>query len=350
MATSILDTTLRDGSYAIDFQFTAQDTAVIAQSLEEAGVDIIEIGHGVGLGASEKGYGRAAESDEDYLIAASKVLKRAKFGMFCIPGIGSLDDVKMAADLGAGFIRIGTNVTEVEQSQPFIEEAKKLGLYVSANFMKSYVTPPEEFAQLAIQTKEYGSDIVCVVDSSGGMLASELKAYFEAVQAVTDIPLGFHGHDNLGLAVAHSLSAIEMGATVVDASLQGFGRSSGNAATELLVAAMDRMGVDTGIDMLQIMDIGEKYIKPLIRGNGLSSLDMVTGYAQFHSSYMSTIRKYASKYNVDPRLLIIELCKRDKINAPDELVESIASGISTKADSPLTSRFDFAAYHGDEQR
>lgn len=350
MKASILDTTLRDGSYAIDFQFTAQDTAIIAKGLEDAGVEIIEIGHGVGLGASEKGYGKAAETDEDYFKAAADVLTTAKFGMFCIPGIATLDDVDLAADMGAGFIRIGTNVTEVSNSEKFIERAKKRGLYVSANFMKSYVMPPKEFAQMAIQTQKYGSDILCVVDSSGGMLPSELRAYFEAVQEVCDIPLGFHGHDNLGLAVAHSLSAVDMGAALVDSSLQGFGRSSGNAATELLVAGLHRMGVETGIDMLMLMDMGEKYIKPLIQRRGMSSLDMVTGYAQFHSSYMKTIRKYASKYNVDPRLLIIRVCERDKVNAPEDMVEEVAAGICVKTDQPLTSRFDFAAYHGDEQR
>jgi len=350
MQAQILDTTLRDGSYAIDFQFTAQDTSIIAKGLEQAGVDIIEVGHGVGLGASKRGYGEAAETDETYLTAAANVLTKAKFGMFCIPGIATLEDVDMCADLGAGFIRIGTNVTEVEKSEKFIERAKKHGLFVSANFMKSYVLPPEEFAKHAVQTKEYGSDILCVVDSSGGMLPSELKAYFEAVQAVCDIPLGFHGHDNLGLAVAHSLSALEMGAILVDASLQGFGRSAGNAATELIVAGMKRMGMETAVNMLELMDLGEKYIKPLIRSQGMSSLAMVTGYAQFHSSYMGTIRKFASKYNIDPRQLIIEVCKIDKVNAPEDLVDRVAAGITQKADQPLTSRFDFAAYHGDEQR
>ncbi|NDV22207.1 4-hydroxy-2-oxovalerate aldolase [Desulfovibrio sp. JC022] len=349
MKTQILDTTLRDGSYAIDFQFTAQDTAVIAKELELAGVDIIEVGHGVGLGASEKGFGKAFETDRDYLAAAGKVLTRAKYGMFCIPGIAELEDIDMAADMGAQFIRIGTNANDISSSEAFIARAKKHGLFVSANFMKSYVLEAEDFAEKAKQTQEYGSDVLCVVDSSGGMLSSELKSYFEAVQSICDIPLGFHGHNNLGLAVAHSVQAVEMGAAIVDTSLQGMGRSAGNAATELVVAALDRMGIETGVDMLRVMDVGEKYVKPLIRGNGLSSLDMVTGFAQFHSSYMSTIRKYASKYNIDPRILIIELCKVDKVDAPEDLVESIASGISEKTTPPLTSRFDFTAYHGNEQ-
>lgn len=346
---TILDTTLRDGSYAANFQFTAQDTAVIARALEDVGVTLVEIGHGVGLRASQKGFGKAAATDREYLAAAADVLTRAKFGMFCIPGVGELEDVDMAADLGAGFIRIGTNVTEVRASEPFIERAKKRGLFVSANFMKSYTLPPAEFAQLAKVTQGYGSDILCVVDSAGGMLAADVHSYFQAVRGVCDIDLGFHGHNNLGLAVAHSLLAVELGAVVVDSSLQGLGRSSGNAATELLAAALDRMGVDTGIDLLGVMDVGEQLVKSLVLTRGLSSLDMVMGYAQFHSSYMGVIRKYACKEGVDPRRVIIDLCKQDKVNAPEALVACIAASIGEKTSEPLTSRFNFTAYHGNEQ-
>jgi len=346
---NILDTTLRDGSYAVDFQFTTQDTAVIAKALEDVGVDIVEIGHGVGLGASRKGFGEAAATDAEYLQAAGEVLSRAHYGMFCIPGVATLEDVDMAADLGARFIRIGTNVTEVRTSEPFIARAKRHGLFVSANFMKSYALPPEQFARHARESQAYGADVVCVVDSAGGMLASDLVSYFGAVRAVCDIGLGFHGHNNLGLAVAHSLLAVELGATVVDSSLQGLGRSSGNAATELVVAGLMRMGVETGVDLLGVMDAGEILIKPLLHASGLSSLDMVMGYAQFHSSYMGLVRQHAGRQRVDPRRLIIELCKRDKVNAPEALVKEVAAGIEKKMDQPLTSRFNFAAYHGNEQ-
>lgn len=345
----LIDTTLRDGSYAIDFKFTARDTAVLCQELERAGLRMIEIGHGVGLGASESGKGQAAESDEGYLKAAAEVLSEAKFGMFCIPGIARLDHVDLAARYGMGFIRIGTNVADVDSSEPFIARAKKHGMFVSANFMKSYATPPEEFAQMGRLTQKFGSDVLCIVDSAGGMLSSEVDAYFRAVQDVCDIPLAFHGHNNMGLAVAHSLRAVELGAIIIDGSLQGLGRSSGNAPTEILVAALDRMGLNPGIDPLAVMDLGDTYIRPLMRRCGHPSLDVVTGYAQFHSSYMGVIHKYSSKYGVDPRRLIIELCRQDRVNAPEELVESIAARIEGKAPNLLTARFGFADYFGNEQ-
>ncbi len=345
----ILEVTLRDGSYAINFQFTATDTSVIASALEQAGFDLIEIGHGVGFRASTKGHGEAAETDEAYLKAAAESLKKAKFGMFCIPGIAELEDVDMAAEYGMGFIRIGTNVNDVEKSAPFIERARKHGMYVSANFMKSYASSPREFAQKARLSRQYGSDVVYVVDSAGGMLPSDVEAYFKAVRDVTDVPVAFHGHDNLGLAIGNTLKAVELGAELVDSSLQGMGRSAGNAATEMLVVVLRKIGMNLGIDPIAVMDAGEKYVRPLIRRRGVSSLDVVTGDAQFHSSYMSIIRKFASRYRVDPRLLIQELCKVDKVNAPVDLVEKLAQRIQSEHTEVFTARFEFDEYFGHEQ-
>ncbi|MBI4061177.1 MAG: 4-hydroxy-2-oxovalerate aldolase [Elusimicrobia bacterium] len=345
----LLDTTLRDGSYAINFQFTARDTAVIGAELEKAGLELIEIGHGVGLRASELGMGRAAETDEAYLKAAADSIKKAKWGMFCIPGIAKLEDVDLAAEYKMGFIRIGTNVGEVEKSEAFIARAKKHGMYVCSNFMKSYTLEPKKFAEQAKLSRTYGADLVCVVDSAGGMLQGELESYFRAVQAVCDVPLGFHGHDNLGLAVANSLRAVELGAAVVDSSLQGMGRSAGNAATENLVAALKRSGRDAGVDLLKVLDIGEKYIKPLIRRRGLGSLDVIAGYALFHSSYMGLIRRFSSKYRVDPRKLIIEVCAVDLVSPSAELVESVAKKLKPETDEVYTAKYDFDEYYGEEQ-
>src|SRR3990172_3934942 len=153
----LMDVTLRDGSYVINFQFTANDTALIARALEEVGFDLIAVGHGIGWGAAEHGMGQAAETDENYMRATADVLKRANWGMFCIPGIAALKHVDLAANYGMHFIRIGTNVQEVHSSKPFIERAKKHGMFVCANFMKSYCSSPEEFAQAAKQSAEYGS-------------------------------------------------------------------------------------------------------------------------------------------------------------------------------------------------
>lgn len=345
----VLDTTLRDGSYAINFQFTANDTAIIAAALENAGVRWIEVGHGVGLNASSRGHGQAVETDEAYLEATAGALTSAKWGMFCIPGIAELEHVDMAAEYGMSFIRIGTNVAEVDQSEPFVRRAKEHGMYVSANFMKSYTMPPREFAQMAKLTQNYGSDVLCVVDSAGGMMRTEVEAYFRAVRDACDMPMAFHGHNNLGLAVSHSLLAAELGAVAIDGSLQGMGRSAGNAPTEMLVASLHRMGYETGIDMLELLDVGAKYVRPLIRRQGHNMLDTVCGFSQFHSSFMGVIRQFSSAYRVDPRRLIIALCEHDRVNAPEPLVEELASQLAGEQDEVFSGRFDLSSYFGHEQ-
>jgi 4-hydroxy-2-oxovalerate aldolase len=346
----ILDTTLRDGSYAINFQFTVSDTELICAALEKAGIELIEIGHGVGLNASRvPGAGEAAQTDAEYLEAAARTLTKAKFGMFCIPGVARLEDVDMAAATGMGFIRIGTDVARMEESEPFIARAKKHGLYVSANFMKSYVTAPREFAQKAALSQKFGSDLLCVVDSAGGMMPEELEEYFRAVRDACDVPLGFHGHENLGMAVANTLRAVDLGAAVVDTSLQGLGRSSGNASTELVIAALARKGIDVGIHPLTVLDIGEKYIKPLITRRGLESTDVIAGYSLFHSSFMGVIKKFSTKYKIDPRKLIIGVTQHNRVSAPEALVEKVAKEISVTSDEVFIARYRLDQYYGNEQ-
>lgn len=321
----VLECTLRDGSYAIDYQFTAEDTAIIAAGLEDAGFRFIEIGHGLGLNASNTGEGIAAATDEEYLKAASSVLKKAKFGMFFIPGIGREEDLEMAADYGMGFVRIGTNAPEVEKAEKYIKLAKRLGMIISSNLMKSYALSPEELAGKAKLVEEWGADIVYIVDSAGGMLPKDIKDYIEAVKVETkNIEIGFHAHNNLSLAVANTLAAIEAGATMVDSCLQGMGRSAGNTQTEILVIVLEKLGYDLGINPIKVMDLGKKLINPLMHRAGIDPIDVTSGYALFHSKFLKNIYKVANRYGLDPRELIIESSKRSVVNVPEELVMSLA--------------------------
>ena len=334
------------------FQFTKMDTFYLCRKLESVGIRYIEIGHGLGLGAYRMGGSySAAASDKDYMEAARDGLTRAKFGMFCIPGIANLDDIDIASDHGMHFLRVGIDVSEVEKTSTFIERAKKNGMLVATNYMKSYVVSPREFAGKARISKEYGTDIVYLVDSAGGMLPKEVESYIDVLNDLVEIDFGYHGHDNLGLAVANSLVCYEKGARFIDASLQGLGRSAGNASTEQVVLALARYGKETGIDILDLVDLGFEEIQPILKGIGKNPIDLVAGYALFHSSYMPTIRKYANKYSVDPKLLIIELCKINRVEAPDALVEKLAIDLKSESKDKklLVSKYHMEEYLVDEQ-
>lgn len=323
----ILDTTLRDGSYANDFQFTAGQTKALCRELEASGIPLIEIGHGVGLNAGNAGHRSAIATDEEYMRAASEACEDSHWGMFCIPGKATLDDVRLAGKYGMDFIRIGTNITEVEESQEFIEVAKSEGMFVSANFMKSYARAPEIFAEKAAMSEGYGSDMVYIVDSAGGMLPERLNSYLEAVRERTDIPVGFHGHDNLGLAVANSLTMVNSGAFVIDTSLQGLGRSAGNAPTEKTIAVLEKSGYDTGTNFLKLLRTGQTFVSPIRSDPTKRPLDVVAGQEEFHSSHMTKILDAAYKYEIDPARLIQAVCRENKIYAPEELVEELAVNI-----------------------
>ena len=344
----LMDCSLRDGSYVVNFQVSASDTAKIGGAIDELGMPYIEVGHGIGLGATENTKFKAASSDLEYLRAADQAIKTSKWGMFCIPGIASLDDLRLAADNGMDFIRIGTNVERAEDAIPYIELAKKLGLEVFANYMKSYVMPPKDFGILARRAYcDFGVDAVYIVDSAGGMLPAELCQYIRACKDSSDVSLGFHGHDNLGLSVANSLLCIEEGVEIIDTSFQGLGRSSGNAPTEKIIAAVERLGYTTGIDLLKALHVSEKYIREYVVRKGICSLDVIAGYAKFHTSYMPLIISISKEYQIDPRELIVKLCDIDKSNAPENLLRELAKKMSKT--TVLGDDLPWGNYYGDEQ-
>ncbi len=349
MAPKILECTLRDGSYVIDFQFSTAETFRIARRLDELGFPFIEAGHGIGLGASERGMGTAAATDEEYMIAASKAVTHGKWGMFCIPGIARLSDLDLALRYNMGFVRVGSDVSDVEETKPFIEKARGEGIFVFANLMKSYVSEPDYFSRQAAKCIEYGAQCIYIVDSAGGMLPADIGRYIDALRnLMPDVEIGFHGHNNLGMAVANALYCAEQGVTVVDTSLQGFGRSAGNTPTEHFVAALVRAGYQPPFDPIDVMQAGEELIRPLIRVAGCSSLDITAGLALFHSSYMKRVLATAKQHRVDPRRLILALCERDRVNAPIELIEQAAREVAA-AHLPMSTLLS-QQYFGEEQK
>jgi 4-hydroxy 2-oxovalerate aldolase len=327
----ILECTLRDGAYVVDFKFTRQDAFKIAERLDALGFPLIEVGHGLGLGASEKGLGHAAATDLEYMQSAQEAVKKAKWGMFCIPGIASLDDVGLAASNGMGFIRIGTEANEVEKGKPYIEHALRLGMEVYCNLMKSYVLSHKDFARQVAKCFEYGASVVYLVDSAGGMLPKEIVDYYGAISDLRpNSSLGFHGHNNLGLAVANSLLCSELGFDIIDTSLQGLGRSAGNTPSSQFISALIRSGFDVCYDVVDVMQSGEELTRHLIKKQGYDTLDMTAGLALFHSGHLEKVLMTAELHQVDPRRLIIELCRLDKINASVEHLEMAAKEVKQK--------------------
>ena len=329
----ILDTTLRDGSYTIDFQFTAEDTANIVSGLETAGIRWIEVGHGLGLGASRSGRGKAAASDEAYMHAAAEALSTAKFGPFFIPGIGTKEDIDRAVNCGAHFIRIGTDphTHDVKAGLPFIEYAKEQGLIVFANLMKSYLVPPKTFAQNAAHCAKAGADCVYIMDSAGGMLPEEIDRYIKETLEQCSSPLGFHGHDNLSMAIANSLQALKSGAQFVDGSLQGLGRSAGNATMEALISVLQLQGHCSEINSEELVRTGQKWITPLSVPKAHHGLSVLSGRAKVHSAIMPILMEVAEQAHITPETLLLKISETGTLNPNKEHLEQLAQAIQDES-------------------
>lgn len=285
----ILDCTIRDGSYVVDYQFTVEDTYLVAAGLAGAGIRHIEVGHGLGLNAQRCGKGNAAITDLDYIRSARSAAPQAKIGSFFIPGIGTADSLRAAAEAGLGLVRVGIDVDDFAKLESYVRLGKSLGLEVWGNLMKSYIVPPQEFAEVCRRVGEFGADVVALVDSAGGMTPNDVAAYTSAAVQKTSVPLAFHGHNNLSLAVANCLRFVEAGGTFVDGTLSGMGRSGGNAATELLAVLLgDKLA--TPLDWKRLTEFADAMMEFCVPDHARPrAVEIATGVNFFHSSFREKI-------------------------------------------------------------
>lgn len=352
----ILDVTVRDGSYAVDFKFSRFEVRDIVSKLVKLGLEYIEIGHGMGLNASSPEHGISLRTDEEYITAAKEVSGDAKLGMFCIPGIARFEDLAMAANRGLSFIRIGVPVKSVGEALPYIKEARKYGLEVMVNFMKSYANTPQEFADSAKTVSDAGVEAVYLVDSAGCMLPADIKAFYDTVKGICpDLKIGFHGHNNMGLAVSNSLYCAEIGFDYIDTSFQGLGRSIGNASTEMFVMAYQKSMKDKGADKWTDMDIprlleyGYASLKDVMGDKIIHPLDLICGYTGFHSGFLKQIHRCCSDHNVDPLRLIMAYSAENQLTLDYDRLCEIAKELPTDDfdEHPYNFRQFFSAVFND---
>lgn len=322
---NILECTLRDGSYAVDFKFTAHDTEILSGVLGRLGFKWIEVGHGLGLGAALAGRGNMPATDEHLIEAAKRAAPNARIGCFFIPGIGTAGQLRSARSAGLDFVRIGCNAPEVEKAYPYLTLSRDLGMTPCLNFMKTYGISPQEFGEKAKGGAEAGAEVVYCVDSAGSMFPEDVRRYLGAACEKCQCQLGFHGHSNLQFAVANSVEAVRCGANFIDATLYGLGRSAGNVPTEIAVAVFNNLGLQTGIDLFEVMDVAEGFLGPMMSQMQLyDMMSVAMGYSQFHSSFLPKVSAAARKHGVELRRLVVALGKLDPVNLNDDDLERVA--------------------------
>ena len=321
----VTDTTLRDGSHAFRHRFTREQVRAVVAALDDAGIPVIEVTHGDGLTGSSIQYGFSQVSDLDLVEEAAATARRARIAVLLIPGIGTRHELREAVRRGATVARIATQCTEADISEQHFGLAKELGMETVGFLMMAHMRPPEVLAEQALLMESYGADCVYVTDSAGAMLPWEAAAAVRALRQALRVQVGFHAHNNLGLAIANCLAALEAGADQLDGSLRGCGAGAGNAATEVLAAVLDKAGLNPGLDVFKLMDAAEFVLAPMMPFQPLPDRDAVTiGYAGAYSTFLLHARRIGERLGIDPREILVELGRRKAVAGQEDWILDVA--------------------------
>ena len=321
------DMTLRDGMHPKRHQISLEQMQSIARGLDEAGIPLIEVTHGDGLGGSSVNYGFPAHTDEEYLSAVVPLMKKAKVSALLLPGIGTIDHLKMAREIGVNTIRVATHCTEADVSEQHINLARKLEMDTVGFLMMAHMNSPEGLAEQARLMESYGANCVYITDSAGYMLPHDVSARISAVRAALrpETEIGFHGHHNLAMGVANSIAAVECGATRIDAAAAGLGAGAGNTPMEILVAVCARMGIETGVDVFGIQDVADDLVVPIMDFPIRSDKDALTmGYGGVYGSFLLFAKRAEKKYGVPAREILVEMGRRGMVGGQEDMIEDTA--------------------------
>lgn len=317
----LTDTTLRDGSHAMRHQFTRQQVRSVVEALDKAGVPVLEVTHGDGLAGSSIQYGFSRTSEMDLIEEARNAVTHSRIAALLLPGIGTRKELKEAIARGIQVVRIATQCTEADISQQHFGMAKEMGLEAIGFLMMSHMRPPEFLAEQALLMESYGADCVYVVDSAGALLPDGAAARVRALKQALKIQVGFHAHNNLGLGIGNTLAAVEAGADQVDGCLRGLGAGAGNAATELIAAALDKLGLNPGVDVFGLLNAAEFVVAPFMPFQPLPDRDSIAiGYAGVYSTFLLHAKRLGKQYDIDPLEILVELGRRKAVAGQEDWI------------------------------
>jgi len=325
----ISDPTLRDGNHAVAHSLTAKQVAIYCVAADKAGIPIVEVGHGNGLGASSLQVGLAAENDKTLLETARKNLCNSKLGIHVIPGFATIKrDLQLAVDIGVDVVRVASHCTEADITQRHIGFAREKGKESFGVLMMTHMASAALLVEEAQKMELYGAEGIIIMDSAGAYLPNDVTEKVSLLVRELSIPIGFHAHNNLGLAIANSVAAVAAGATILDGTARGFGAGAGNAQLEVLIAVLEKLGHITDIDLYKVLDasdIAEREIMPQIPV--IKSESIVSGLAGVFSGFSKHVTRIAKEYNIDQRDIYFALGARKVVAGQEDIIIEVATEI-----------------------
>lgn len=322
----ISDPTLRDGNHAVRHQLNRESFVAYCKAAEAAGVPIVEVGHGNGQGASSMLVGECSLSDEEILTLSRANLSKSRLAIHVIPGFATIKrDLTKALEMGVDVFRIASHCTEADITDRHITHVRKAGKEVFGVLMMSHMATPAILLEEAKKMESYGAEAVIIMDSAGAYFPDDVTERISTLVDGLSIPVGFHGHNNLGMAVINSVTAVNAGATIIDGTIRGFGAGAGNTQLEVLVAVFERMGFETGIDLYKILDaadIAEKEFNP--SAAYISPMSIVSGMSGVFSGFAKPVSQAAKEYKVDGRDIFFGLGKRHAVAGQESLIFEVA--------------------------
>lgn len=327
-APRLTDTTLRDGSHPMRHRYDLEQVERVVRALDEAGVPVIEVTHGDGLGGSSQQYGVSTTPELDLIERAVASAEQATIAVLLLPGVGTRKDLEAAVERGAGAVRIATHCTEADIAAQHFAMAGEHPLERMGFLMMSHMLEPAALAEQAALMASYGATCVYIVDSAGAMVPDDVRRRVDAVRE--KVPqVGFHGHNNLGLAIGNTVAAIEAGAGQVDGCLRGLGAGAGNAPTELLAAVMDRMGLDSGLDAMALCDAAEYVVAPFMPFQPMPDRESIAlGYAGVYSTFLLHAKRHGERLGIDPREILVELGRRNAVAGQEDWIVDVAEELA----------------------
>ena len=334
----ISDPTLRDGNHAVAHQLTGENIAAYCKAADAAGIPVVEVGHGNGLGASSILIGKAKVTDERMLSIARENLKTSRLGVLAVPGFCTIKaDLAGAVDLGVDVFRIASHCTEADVTQRHIEYVRNAGRSAYGVLLMSHMADTAKLVEEAKKMASYGAEAIIIFDSSGHYLPENVTERIAGLADQLNIPVGFHGHNNLGMGIMNSVAAVRAGAGIIEGTIRGFGAGAGNAQLEVLVAVFQRLGWETGIDLYKVLDLAqlaEKEFNPI--AVTINQLAIVSGLAGVFSGFARPVAKAASDYGVDSRDIFFELGRRNAIAGQEAMILEVAQALAKRTSGGIS--------------